>query len=164
MKSPNNLHLRRVPNIVTAHIFCACQGSRARRERNAQHAGHVGWFCLLLVWEVLVISCGKDASFFNRWKIIYIYLSVLWKPKKYICACCYFCRMIDLTEHFIVKQRSVKLLLRDVTLGAGVLKYPLIGKDQSIRRKIALISPPLNRETASLPFTRVLRVLSTNRL
>ena len=27
--------LRTVPTIVTAHIFCACQGSRARRERNA---------------------------------------------------------------------------------------------------------------------------------
>ena len=39
--------LRAVPTIVTAHIFCACQGSRARRERNAQHAGHVDWFCLL---------------------------------------------------------------------------------------------------------------------
>ena len=24
-----------LPAIVTAHIFCACQGSRARRERNA---------------------------------------------------------------------------------------------------------------------------------
>ena len=60
------LKLRTVPTIVTAHIFCACQGSRAQRERNAQHAGHVHWFCLRQVWEVLVISCGKDASFFNR--------------------------------------------------------------------------------------------------
>ena len=45
-----------------------------------------------------------------------------------------FLRMIDLTEHFIVKQKSIlkhqKLLLRDVTLGAWVLKNPLIGKDQ----------------------------------
>ena len=32
-----------------------------------------------------------------------------------------------------------------------------------MRRKIA-VSPPLNRETAGLPFTRVLRVLSANRL
>ena len=38
---------RTVPTIVTAHIFCACQGSHARRERNAQHAGHEDWFCLL---------------------------------------------------------------------------------------------------------------------
>ena len=45
-----------------------------------------------------------------------------------------FLRMIDLTEHFIVKQKSIlkhqKLLLQDVTLGAWVLKNPLIGKDQ----------------------------------
>ena len=40
-------HLRTVPTIVTAHIFCACQGSCARRERNAQQAGHADWFCLL---------------------------------------------------------------------------------------------------------------------
>ena len=39
--------LRTVPTIVTAQIFCACEGSRARRERNAQHAGHEDWFCLL---------------------------------------------------------------------------------------------------------------------
>ena len=58
--------LRTVPTIVTAHIFCAYQGSRVGRERNAQHAGHADWPCLLLVWVVLVISCGKDASFFNR--------------------------------------------------------------------------------------------------
>ena len=31
--------LRTVLTIVTAHIFCACQGSRVRRERNTQHAG-----------------------------------------------------------------------------------------------------------------------------
>ena len=45
-----------------------------------------------------------------------------------------FLRMIDLTEHFIVKQKSIlkhqKLLLQDVTLGAWVLKNLLIGKDQ----------------------------------
>ena len=41
------LALRTVLTIVTAHIFYACQGSRARRERNAQHAGHANWFCLL---------------------------------------------------------------------------------------------------------------------
>ena len=39
-----------------------------------------------------------------------------------------FLRMIDLTEHFIVKQKSVlkhqKLLLQDVTLGTWVLKIP----------------------------------------
>ena len=57
---------RTVPTIVTAHIFRACQGSRARRERNAQHAGHADWLCFPYVWEVLVISRGKNASFFNR--------------------------------------------------------------------------------------------------
>ena len=45
-----------------------------------------------------------------------------------------FLRMIDLTEHFIVKQKSIlkhqKLLLQDVTLRAWVLKNPLIGKNQ----------------------------------
>ena len=39
-----------------------------------------------------------------------------------------FLRMIDLTEHFIVKQKSIvkheKLLLQDVTLRAWVLKIP----------------------------------------
>ena len=39
--------LRTVPTIITVHIFCAWQGSRARRERNAQHAGHEDWYCLL---------------------------------------------------------------------------------------------------------------------
>ena len=38
--------LRTVPTIVTAHIFCACQGSRARCERNAQHAGRADWFSI----------------------------------------------------------------------------------------------------------------------
>jgi len=45
-----------------------------------------------------------------------------------------FLRMIDLTEHFIVKQKSIlkhqKLLLQGVTPRAWVLKNPLIGKDK----------------------------------
>ena len=41
------LQLRTGPTIVTAYIFYACQGSRARRERNAQHTEHADWFCLL---------------------------------------------------------------------------------------------------------------------
>ena len=72
-------------------------------------------------------------SFFNRLKIISIYLVSSLKTEE-VCACCYFCRMIDLTKNFIVKQKSIlkhqKLLLRDVTLGAWVLKIPLIGKCQ----------------------------------
>ena len=47
--------------------------------------------------------------------------------------------MIDLTEHFIVKQKSIlkhqKLLLWDNTLGAWVLKNPLIGKDQGNQKE-----------------------------
>ena len=78
-------------------------------------------------WEVLLISCGKNASFFNRRKTISVYLVSSLKTEE-VCACCYFCRMIDLTEHFIVKQKSIlkhqKLLLQDVTLGAWVLKNP----------------------------------------
>ena len=108
----------------------------------------------------------KRCAMFNRWKIISISLVSSLKTEE-VCACCYFCRIIDLTEYFIVKHESIlkhqKLLLQDVKLGAWVLKNPLIGKDQQIRRKIAL-SPLLNRETASLPFTRVLRVLSAKRL
>ena len=50
-----------------------------------------------------------------------------------------FLRMIDLTKHFIVKQKSIlknqKLLLQDVTLRAWVLKYSLIGKDNLIGYK-----------------------------
>ena len=45
-----------------------------------------------------------------------------------------FLRLMDLTEYFIVKQKSIlkhqKLLLQDVTLGSWVLKDPFIGKDQ----------------------------------
>ena len=47
-----------------------------------------------------------------------------------------FLLMINLTEHFIVKQKlksilkHQKLLLQDVTLGAWVLKNPIIDKDQ----------------------------------
>jgi len=39
--------LRMVPTIVTARIFCACQGSRAQRETNVQQTGHANWFCRL---------------------------------------------------------------------------------------------------------------------
>ena len=47
-----------------------------------------------------------------------------------------FLLMINLTEHFIVQQKlksilkHQKLLLQDVTLGAWVLKNPIIDKDQ----------------------------------
>ena len=45
LSSTEEYILRTEPTIVTAHIFYACQGSRAG-ERNAQHAGHAEWFCL----------------------------------------------------------------------------------------------------------------------
>ena len=65
--------------------------------------------------------------------MISIYLVSSLKTEE-VCACCYFCRIVDLTEHSVVKQKSIlnyqKLLLRDVTLGAWVLNNPLIGKDQ----------------------------------
>ena len=40
-----NRHIMSI--IVTEQILCACQGSRAQRERNAQHAAHADWLCLL---------------------------------------------------------------------------------------------------------------------
>ena len=71
-----------------------------------------------------------------------------------------FLRMIDLTEHFIVKQKSIlkhqKLLLHDITsLG---IKNPLKGKDQKIRGKIALCLPKLQAylSLASFAFYRLI--------
>ena len=52
--------------------------------------------------------------------------------------------MIDLTEHFIVKQKSIlkhqKLLLQDVTLRAWVLKNPLICKIEKLQAYLSLAS------------------------
>ena len=111
---------------------CACQGSRARRERNAQHPGHTDWFCLLQVWEVLVISCGKCVAFQQMKNNFYLPCQLFENRRSM--RMLLFLRVIDLTEHFIVKQKSIlkhqKLLLQDVTLGSWVLKDPLIGKDQ----------------------------------
>ena len=81
--------------------------------------------------------CGKNASFFNRWKLIFLYLVSSLKTEE-VCACCYFCRMIDVSEHFIVKQKSIlkhqKLLLQDVTLGAWVVKKSL-NRQGSVNQK-----------------------------
>ena len=129
-------NLRTVPTIVTAHIFCACQCSRARRERNAQHAGRADWFCPLLS-----LGPGGGSSYF-LWKRCVVfqqmknnfYLPCQFFENRRSMRMLLFLRMIDLTEHFIVKQKSIlkhqKLLLQDVTLRAWVLKNPLIGKDQ----------------------------------
>ena len=75
----------------------------------------------------------KDASFFQQMKNKFYLPCQFFKNRRNI-RILLFLRMIDLTEHFIVKQKSFlkhqKLLLQDVTLGAWVLKHPLIGKDQ----------------------------------
>ena len=66
---------------------------------------------------------------------INLYLPCLFFPGRSI-RMLLFLRKINLTEHFIVKQKvksilkHQKLFLQDVTLGAWVLKNPLIGKDQ----------------------------------
>lgn len=53
---------------VPMHYYCYCAHFLRipRKKLNAQHAGHTDWFCLLQVWEVLVITCGKEVLFFNR--------------------------------------------------------------------------------------------------
>ena len=98
-------YLRTLPTIVTVHIFCVCEGSRAQRERNTQHAGHADWVLSPVSLGGSSYFLWKDVSFFNRWKIISIYLVSSFKTEE-VCACCYFCRMIDLTEHFIVTRKS----------------------------------------------------------
>ena len=73
-----------------AHFLPILRQSRATRKKCATRAGLADRYCLLYkVWEVLVISYGKDASFFNRWKIISIYLVSSLKTEE-VCACCYF--------------------------------------------------------------------------
>ena len=127
--------LRTVPTIITALIFCACQGSRARCERNVQHRMRG------LVLSPVSLGLGGDSSYF-LWKRCVVfqqmkndfYLPYQFFENRRSMRVLLFLRMIDLTEHFIVKQKSIlkhqKLLLQDVTLRAWVLKNPLIGKDQ----------------------------------
>ena len=78
----------------------------AKEMRNTQDT-RTGFVSSFKVWEVLVISCEKEASFLNRRKIISIYLVTSLKTEQ-VCACCYFCRMVDLTKHFTVKQKSIR--------------------------------------------------------
>ena len=124
--------LRTVPTIVTAHILCAYEGSRATRKK-----------CATRRTRGLVLSpVSLGGSSYFLWKRCVVFQQM--KNKLYL-PCQFFenrrsmrmllfLRMIDLTEHFIVKQKSIlkhqKLLLQDVTLRAWVLKNPLIGKDQ----------------------------------
>ena len=125
--------LRMVPTIVTAHIFSACQGSRGRRESP----------CATRKTRGLVLSpLSLGGSSYFLWKRCVVfqqmknnfYLPCQFFENRRSMRMLLFLRMIDLTEHFIVKQKSIlkhqKLLLRDVTLGAWVLNNPLIGKDQ----------------------------------
>ena len=46
--------LRTVPTIVTAHIFCACQGSRAQRERNAIAPDMIYLSHIVIIWEKIL--------------------------------------------------------------------------------------------------------------
>ena len=128
--------LRTVPTIVTAHIFCVCQDRRAQPRATRKKCATRRTRGLVLSPLSLGLSSyflWKRCVVFQRWKIISIYLVSSLKTEE-VCACCYFCRMVDLTKHFIVKQKSIlkhqKLLFQDVTLGAWVLNNPLIGKDQ----------------------------------
>ena len=125
--------LRMVPTIVNAHIFSACQGSRGRRESP----------CATRKTRGLVLSpLSLGGSSYFLWKRCVVfqqmknnfYLPCQFFENRRSMRMLLFLRMIDLTEHFIVKQKSIlkhqKLLLRDVTLGAWVLNNPSIGKDQ----------------------------------
>ena len=126
-------NLRTVPTIVTAHIFRACQGSCARRERNREKRRTRG-----LVLSP--VSLGGSSYFLWKRCVVFqqmknnFYLPCQFFENRRSMRMLLFLRMIDLTEHFIVKQKSIlkhqKLLLQDVTLRAWVLKNPLIGKDQ----------------------------------
>ena len=113
-----------VPTIVTAHIFCACQGSRARPERNAQHAGHADWFCYFL-WKKCVVFQQMKNNFYlqchffeNRRSMRMLLFLPYDRSDRTFCS----------QTKLILKHQ--KLLLQDVTLRAWVLKNPLIGKDQ----------------------------------
>ena len=70
----------------------------------------------------------------NNFYLLFLFTFVSSLKTEEVCACCYFGRMIDLTEpgtfHSQTGQFSKrqKLLLQDVTLGAWVLKNLLIGK------------------------------------
>ena len=62
----------------------------------------------------------------------------------------------------IVNSKTSKVIASRCKAWSLGIKQSVNGQG-SVNRKIAL-SPPLNRGTARLPFTRVPRVLSVNRL
>ena len=118
--------LRTVPTIVTAHILCAYEGSRATRKK-----------CTTRRTRGLVLSpVSLGGSSYFLWKRCVVfqqmknnfYLPCQFFENRRSMRMLLFLRMIDLTEHFIVKQKSIlkhqKLLLQDVTLRAWVLKNP----------------------------------------
>ena len=115
------------------YILSACQGSRGRRESP----------CATRKTRGLVLSpLSLGGSSYFLWKRCVVfqqmknnfYLPCQFFENRRSMRMLLFLRMIDLTEHFIVKQKSIlkhqKFLLQDVTLRAWVLKNPLIGKDQ----------------------------------
>ena len=76
--------------------------------------------------------------------------------------------VIDIFQKFAVKFRCrwathFRQMQNIPYPGLHIVVKNIFRMDPRNTQKIAL-SPPLNRETASLPFTRVLRVLSDSRL
>ena len=101
-----------------AHLLRVPGQSRATRKKCATHRTRA------LVLSP--VSLGGSSSFLWKRCVVFqqmknnFYLPCQFFENRRSSACCYFCRMIDLTEHFLVKQKSIlkprKLLLRDVTL------------------------------------------------
>ena len=76
--------------------------------------------------------------------------------------------VIDISQKFALKFRCrwathFRQMQNIPYPGLHIVVKNIFRMDPRNTQKIAL-SPPLNRETASLPFTRVLRVLSASRL
>ena len=104
----NVLHKGRCPLLLlrtfSAHAKVVARDAKEMRNTQDARTGFVP--CKSgAPGEVRVISCGKDASFFNRWKIISIYLVSSLKTEE-VCACCYSCRMIDWTFYSQTKVNS----------------------------------------------------------
>ena len=129
--------LRTVPTIVTAHILCAYEGSRVTRKKCATRRtrgpalfpvrlGGSSYFARkkCVVFQQMKNNFYLPCQFFENRRSMRM---LLFLPRDNDQSLL-FLRMIDLTEHFIVKQKSIvkheKLLLQDVTLRAWVLKIP----------------------------------------
>ena len=131
--------LRPVPTTVhyygahyCAHFLRILRQSRATRKKCATRR--------TLVLVLSPVSLGGSSYFLWKRCVVFqqmknnFYLPCQFFENRRSMRMLLFLRMIDLTEHFIVKQKSIlkhqKLLRQDVTLRAWVLKNPLIGKDQ----------------------------------